>query len=239
MGDGPVYTFYRPFHLGPLETVQSVARAVLLHDAAAAPLGAPVTEVVATGQARPQGRRDARRHRRVHGLRDARELGHGATRAAAADRPDRWGDDDPRGRHRCRADLRRRQPPAGPASPATLDRAGDRFGLAVPAASAPSRLTRATTRRRAPARSEPDGLRGLGPPGRSRSTAGFGRCRPVSDMNTSTRSGPAAGGPVDHQPPIVPEASMPDQVATRGRSWPDRDGPVRACAGVHRRPACL
>ena len=47
MGDGPVYTFYRPFHLGPLETMQSVARAVLLHDAAATPLGAPVTEVVA------------------------------------------------------------------------------------------------------------------------------------------------------------------------------------------------
>jgi predicted homoserine dehydrogenase-like protein len=47
MGDGPVYTFYRPFHLGPLETVQSVARAVLLHDAAVTPRGAPVTEVVA------------------------------------------------------------------------------------------------------------------------------------------------------------------------------------------------
>ena len=47
MGDGPVYTFYRPHHLGPLETVQSVARAVLLHDAAAAPIGGPVTEVVA------------------------------------------------------------------------------------------------------------------------------------------------------------------------------------------------
>jgi predicted homoserine dehydrogenase-like protein len=47
MGDGPVYTFYRPFHLGPLETIQTVARAVLQHDAAAAPLGAPVTEVVA------------------------------------------------------------------------------------------------------------------------------------------------------------------------------------------------
>ncbi len=46
MGEGPVYTFYRPFHLGPLETVQSVARAVLLRDAAAAPLGAPVTEVI-------------------------------------------------------------------------------------------------------------------------------------------------------------------------------------------------
>jgi predicted homoserine dehydrogenase-like protein len=47
MGDGPVYTFYRPFHLGPLETVQSVARAVLLRDPAIAPLGGPVTEVVA------------------------------------------------------------------------------------------------------------------------------------------------------------------------------------------------
>ncbi len=46
MGDGPVYTFYRPFHLGPIETVQSVARAVLLREAAAAPLGGPVTEVV-------------------------------------------------------------------------------------------------------------------------------------------------------------------------------------------------
>lgn len=50
MGDGPVYTLYRPFHLGPLETVQSVARAVLFHDAAAAPLGGPVTEVVATAK---------------------------------------------------------------------------------------------------------------------------------------------------------------------------------------------
>jgi len=47
MGDGPVYTFYRPFHLGPLETVQTVARAALLHDAAIAPMGAPVADVVA------------------------------------------------------------------------------------------------------------------------------------------------------------------------------------------------
>ena len=47
MGEGPVYTFYRPFHLGPLETVQSVARAVLLGDSAVEPLGGPVTEVVA------------------------------------------------------------------------------------------------------------------------------------------------------------------------------------------------
>ncbi len=50
MGAGPVYTFYRPFHLGAIETAQSVARAVLLHDASAAPLGAPVTEVIATAK---------------------------------------------------------------------------------------------------------------------------------------------------------------------------------------------
>ena len=47
MGDGPVYTFYRPFHLGPLETVQSVARAVLLRTRPSTPLGAPVTRGVA------------------------------------------------------------------------------------------------------------------------------------------------------------------------------------------------
>lgn len=47
MGDGPVYTFYRPFHLGPLETIQTIARAALFDDAAAAPIGGPVTEVIA------------------------------------------------------------------------------------------------------------------------------------------------------------------------------------------------
>ena len=50
LGDGPVYTLYRPFHLGPIETVQSVARAALFHDAAAAPLGSPVTEVIAVAK---------------------------------------------------------------------------------------------------------------------------------------------------------------------------------------------
>ena len=54
MGDGPVYTFYRPFHLGPLETVQSVARAVLFHDAAAAPIGGPGDRGRRARQARSQ-----------------------------------------------------------------------------------------------------------------------------------------------------------------------------------------
>jgi predicted homoserine dehydrogenase-like protein len=47
MGDGPIYTFYRPYHLSPLETPLTVARAVLFGDAAVTPIGAPVTDVVA------------------------------------------------------------------------------------------------------------------------------------------------------------------------------------------------
>jgi predicted homoserine dehydrogenase-like protein len=46
MGDGPVYTFYRPYHLSPLETPMSVARAVLFGDATITPDGAPVCEVI-------------------------------------------------------------------------------------------------------------------------------------------------------------------------------------------------
>jgi predicted homoserine dehydrogenase-like protein len=45
MGDGPLYMFYRPFHLTHLEAPLSVARAVLFGDAAIAPAGAPVCEV--------------------------------------------------------------------------------------------------------------------------------------------------------------------------------------------------
>jgi predicted homoserine dehydrogenase-like protein len=47
MGDGPFYTFYRPYHLSPFETPQAVARAVLFNDPVVTPLGAPVCEVVA------------------------------------------------------------------------------------------------------------------------------------------------------------------------------------------------
>ena len=47
MGDGPIYTFYRPYHLSPLETPLTVARAVLFGDAAVTPKGAPVCDVVA------------------------------------------------------------------------------------------------------------------------------------------------------------------------------------------------
>ena len=47
MGEGPLYTFYVPSHLGPLETPATIARAALFGDASATPIGAPVTDVVA------------------------------------------------------------------------------------------------------------------------------------------------------------------------------------------------
>jgi predicted homoserine dehydrogenase-like protein len=50
MGDGPLYMFYRPFHLAHLEAPLSVARAVLLGDAAIAPAGPPVCEVAAVAK---------------------------------------------------------------------------------------------------------------------------------------------------------------------------------------------
>ena len=47
MGEGPVYTFYRPYHLSPLEVPVSIARAALFGDPTIAPAGAPVTDVIA------------------------------------------------------------------------------------------------------------------------------------------------------------------------------------------------
>jgi predicted homoserine dehydrogenase-like protein len=46
MGEGPLYMFYRPFHLTHLETPLSIARAALFGDATIAPQGAPVADVL-------------------------------------------------------------------------------------------------------------------------------------------------------------------------------------------------
>lgn len=46
MGDGPLYTFYTPYHLSPLEAPLSVARAVLFGDRALSPIK-PVCDVLA------------------------------------------------------------------------------------------------------------------------------------------------------------------------------------------------
>ncbi len=46
MGDGPLYVFYTPYHLCHLEVPLTAARAVLFQDAATAPMGAPVCDVL-------------------------------------------------------------------------------------------------------------------------------------------------------------------------------------------------
>lgn len=46
MGEGPLYTFYTPYHLCNFEAHLTVARAVLFQDVALAPKGGPVCEVV-------------------------------------------------------------------------------------------------------------------------------------------------------------------------------------------------
>jgi predicted homoserine dehydrogenase-like protein len=50
LGIGPLYLFYTPYHLCHFEVPNTIARAVLFHDAAIAPLGAPQVEVVATAK---------------------------------------------------------------------------------------------------------------------------------------------------------------------------------------------
>jgi predicted homoserine dehydrogenase-like protein len=50
MGPGPLYCFYAPYHLCHLEAPFSIARAVLLHDATATPVGPPVVDVVAVAK---------------------------------------------------------------------------------------------------------------------------------------------------------------------------------------------
>src|SRR3990172_4983840 len=50
LGNGPIYCFYRPYHLCHFEIHNSIARAVLFHDATLAPLGAQLVDVIATAK---------------------------------------------------------------------------------------------------------------------------------------------------------------------------------------------
>jgi predicted homoserine dehydrogenase-like protein len=50
LGEGPLYCFYTPWHLCHFEVPITVARAVLFRDAAIAPLGPPLVEVVAAAK---------------------------------------------------------------------------------------------------------------------------------------------------------------------------------------------
>jgi predicted homoserine dehydrogenase-like protein len=50
LGSGPLYCFYTPYHLCHFEVPNTIARAVLFHDAAIAPSGPPQVSVVATAK---------------------------------------------------------------------------------------------------------------------------------------------------------------------------------------------
>ncbi len=50
LGEGPLYSFYTPYHLCHFEVPLSVARVVLLEDTVMSPLGEPQVEVVATAK---------------------------------------------------------------------------------------------------------------------------------------------------------------------------------------------
>lgn len=50
LGDGPYYTFYTPYHLCHFEVPTTIARAVLFGDAAIAPIGRPMVEVVSAAK---------------------------------------------------------------------------------------------------------------------------------------------------------------------------------------------
>lgn len=50
LGEGPLYSFYTPYHLCHFEVPLSVARAVLFNDPVLAPLGGPLVEVVTTAK---------------------------------------------------------------------------------------------------------------------------------------------------------------------------------------------
>jgi predicted homoserine dehydrogenase-like protein len=50
MGEGPLYSFFTPYHLVHFETPMSIGRVVLFRDSLAKPLGGPVVEVCAVAK---------------------------------------------------------------------------------------------------------------------------------------------------------------------------------------------
>src|SRR5213080_3226973 len=50
MGEGPLYSFFLPYHLVHFEVPNAIARVALLRDSVARPLGGPVVEVCAVAK---------------------------------------------------------------------------------------------------------------------------------------------------------------------------------------------
>ncbi|HEX7003918.1 MAG TPA: Gfo/Idh/MocA family oxidoreductase [Trueperaceae bacterium] len=79
LGEGPLYSFYVPYHLCHFEVPLSAARAVLAGDAVLQPLGGPLVEVVATAK------RDLKSGETIDGLGGYMTYGQ-AERAEATER---------------------------------------------------------------------------------------------------------------------------------------------------------
>ena len=73
MGEGPLYSFFIPYHLVHFEVPNAIARVVLFRDSLAPPLGWPGGRGLRRRQAGSEGRRNSRRLRHVHDLRRSRE----------------------------------------------------------------------------------------------------------------------------------------------------------------------
>ena len=73
MGEGPLYSFFIPYHLVHFEVPNAIARVVLFRDSLAPAARRPGGRGLRRRQARPEGGRGARRLRHVHDLRRGRE----------------------------------------------------------------------------------------------------------------------------------------------------------------------
>jgi predicted homoserine dehydrogenase-like protein len=62
LGDGPFYVFYTPFHLPHIQIASTIGRAVVHRDPTVAPIGGPVTEVLAVAK------RDLKAGERLDGI---------------------------------------------------------------------------------------------------------------------------------------------------------------------------
>ncbi|MFO7545566.1 MAG: Gfo/Idh/MocA family oxidoreductase [Trueperaceae bacterium] len=78
LGEGPLYSFYVPYHLCHFEVPSSLARAALFQDAVLAPAGGPRVEVVATAK------RDLRAGETLDGLGEYMTYGQCETAATTA-----------------------------------------------------------------------------------------------------------------------------------------------------------
>ncbi len=89
MGDGPLYSFFIPYHLVHFEVPNAIARVVLFRDSVAKPLGGPVVEVCAVAKRDLKAGEMLDDYGMLHDLRRSGELARDAAEALSAGRTGR------------------------------------------------------------------------------------------------------------------------------------------------------